>query len=639
MDVAEAMDGEDRDCVPASRTARLPPFHMLVPVWSRAFCSFFAEMSLPSQLAPGNLPALPYPDDCLYHIITAPADRDYLEGHPSVACLREVLPVRIDCFAKHEATAHATMSACLRLGIARADDRDAASVFFNPDFIFADGSIATLARIAGQGARAVFGLAPRLRKETAEPVLAADRRDQVLAVPPRRLVTMSLEHMHPMSHQHLWEEGDEPLIPANLYWRTATGYLAHCYHLHPFLVHPRNKHATFTGTVDDDFVRYACRDAADRVVIDDSEGFFVAEVSRSEHHAMSLVPKGRVREVALWAKLNASDLHRELLGVPIRCHIADQNPTDWQPVEARASRVVAEIRNLTDRPTLLMGAPLTAIKQLARRAKEYDAETTNGLPRRGGALAAMAQTIAGLLSAYEQACQWYLPQHERLRAQIFGTDRAPKRWHPAWLTLHRDLVRALDRLPDGGERVLVLGSVAAAADRIRARWPDAKVVVPPQLDVLTAKLRAGEAGDALAGPFDLVVCHRLEADCWRPEMPEAGLLGVLVIGGRLVVIGPQEREGSILGRYDGDPGWQIEQASRLSGLGSRICGGLMSAIDRVAMRLRPTPVFLEIPLLVVLWPLEFVSYGLLTIVGPFIDRWRIRRPGIDEYLMSFHRRR
>src|SRR5690349_9965179 len=64
------------------RTALDAGFQLIVPVWGEEYARFFAEVSLPTLMAPGNIPALPHPERHVLAIYTTPDDRHLIEAAP-----------------------------------------------------------------------------------------------------------------------------------------------------------------------------------------------------------------------------------------------------------------------------------------------------------------------------------------------------------------------------------------------------------------------------------------------------------------------------------------------------------------------------------------------------------------------------
>ena len=74
-------------------SGRNPPkaIQVLVPVWGASYTSQFLEISLPTLLSPGNLPALAKALPCKIVFLTSSADAADLNDHAAIHYLRESL--------------------------------------------------------------------------------------------------------------------------------------------------------------------------------------------------------------------------------------------------------------------------------------------------------------------------------------------------------------------------------------------------------------------------------------------------------------------------------------------------------------------------------------------------------------------
>src|SRR5689334_23556677 len=68
---------------------------LLVPVWGTPYISQFLEVSLPTLLAPGNLPALARTLPCKFIFLTSSDDALDLRDHAAIHYLRSICDVEI----------------------------------------------------------------------------------------------------------------------------------------------------------------------------------------------------------------------------------------------------------------------------------------------------------------------------------------------------------------------------------------------------------------------------------------------------------------------------------------------------------------------------------------------------------------
>src|SRR5262249_51103489 len=150
----------------------------LCPVWGRSFIARYLRMGLPTQMAPGNLPALPA-GQCVYHVFTPAAEAKELRRSPVFQSLQRLMPTVIEpidnMYLSHS---YAALVDCFNQGLERGRGEDCAYLFLQPDVLWSDGSLAQVHQLLLSGKRAVMLAAPRVSAEGAwsrlEPVVQAD---------------------------------------------------------------------------------------------------------------------------------------------------------------------------------------------------------------------------------------------------------------------------------------------------------------------------------------------------------------------------------------------------------------------------------------------------------------------------------
>lgn len=521
-------------------------FYFIVPVWGRAFCELFTSISLPSQMSSNNIPNIKNIKSCHYHIITTKNDMDFIKSSASYKRLSKVLNVKISTYNSDLSVPHDAMSDCYRIGIEEANKREAAIVFLTPDLIWSDGSFTELERISENGSRVVHTLGLRLLKETFVPLVARkylSADGATLCIPSRDLVQLALHHLHPIAKSHLWEDGGDNLVPANLYWRVdEEGLLARCFHLHPLMVNPSQKNIHFHGTVDDDFVFAACPDSTQDYVVLDSDKLLACEISAQGHTVNTSLRKGVVADIAAWAEGAANTRHRELVLHPIRFHATAMSEDKWRAVEVRSGAVVRAALDLLDRPSLLLLAtrPKIFIKRIVRIAQDTRVKYQNNPEQKNIFILGGVETILVAYKRYVSLCRAYTELRSALNNLLFGPDSAPYPWHPLWVT-HRVLWPHISPLLQGRDGSLLLvsegdGPLASSMEKIIRRvWPG-KIVSARLSDVIETSKRLQPGHDD--GSYEAVVCLLNDKTGDRSAIGEACVQltaneGLTVLCGRL----------------------------------------------------------------------------------------------------------
>lgn len=595
---------------PSDTASALPGFHILVPVWGTAYCNLFTTISLPSQLAAGNLSSLPHKDRCLYHVLTRPDDRQRIEASEAWQQVSSLMPVRIDLWSEHERTPHETMSACLRRGIEEADRNDAASLFFNPDLIFADGTIDALVQRVKAGRRVVFTTGIRLLKETVTPEIERHRKASRITLAPRTLAAIALRNLHPISQQNVWTGEGGTLVPATLFWPVADeGLLARCFHLHPLLVWPERKGVVFDGTVDDDFVPMACPHSETDYVVTDSDELMICEISDFSRTAETPYRRGSIDDVVNWAESHTDGRHRHLATFPIRFHATNPTEKIWSGVEADAQRVTSEVLRRLEYGWLqvLLRSPTRLFRRWVRVAATASIMQRNLRAESGW----RAKISAGYLDFYRRYgafCAGYERFRQRLDLLLFGPADDPYPWNGRSFTIALPVAAALQALPRDAEQALIIAPQADVAKRFARAIKQPHILEWPHAGVAAAKpaLEHWPYGDDKA--FGLVICVDALQQTSHPDAFLSELARVLAPHGRAIIVT------SFFSRHD-DPenkdqrslmndhfvqmqaGLQAEHYSVARGVGSLLAARFQIWSEYQRRVHRISPVILEIPLL------------------------------------------
>lgn len=327
----------------------LPPIHIITPVWGTAYTRCFLEIGLASLLSPGNIAGLDRSDGHLMHVFTTAEDRELIENSAVWRHTQDLIDCRLEVLSSDQISArepHLTMSDCHRSAIAHADARGAAMMFYNPDIVIADGGMQALARLLRQGKRAIQVVGLRLVKDEVVPLLKARHMadESTVVISPRDLMAIAMKHLHPITEMHMYDAGGVDLMPQEVFWRVRDeGIVARCFHIHPILVYPRVRNAPFTTTVDDDYLRAACPDAADEYVVSDSDEFCLCELSSVSRGLTGLTRNETAVDIADWAFAYARPHHLEHFGRRILLHAGRSRENDWRAACATSDREVGRI--------------------------------------------------------------------------------------------------------------------------------------------------------------------------------------------------------------------------------------------------------------------------------------------------------
>ncbi len=593
----------------ASALSDLPGFHILVPVWGAPYCDLFTGISLPSQLAKGNLPALPHKDRCLYHVLTRPEDRARIEQSDAWRALTALMPARIDSWTMQERTPHDTMSAYLRRGIEEADRNDAASLFFNPDLIFADGTIEAMVRSVTRGHRVVFTTGVRLLKETVAPEIERNRQNTTITLAPRELAAIALRNLHPITRQNFWTGDGGTLLPATLFWPVGDdGFLARCFHLHPLLVWPERKNVFFAGTVDDDFVSMACPRSETDHVVTDSDELLMCEISDLVRISETPYRKGSIEDVVDWAESHTDPRHRRLATFPIRFHVKDAAGPAWASAETELARAIDDVLRRLEYgwPRVLLRSPMRLLRRWVRLAATASTKQRNH-PDAAERRARIADWYLGLYRRYGAFCTAYENIRKRLDRLLFGPDADPYPWSEKAFVTAIPVKAALSAVEDFSAPALII----AAQRDVRRRLADA---LPHHTVFEGLDAHAGRWPFA-DGVFDVLIhvgppLTPPQADTFVSEISR-----VTGRSGRAIIVTPSgQSSDSTPPPAIGSDELKVERGFAAGRAGSMVAERIYRWAEERRRVYRISPVVFEIPFLPLILALRLVT-GIIAAIG------------------------
>ena len=314
-------------------------FHVITAVWGRDFIELFLTTGIPYQLGTGNLAALP--EGSRYRILTAAADRARLENANEMRALRARLPVDIVVMDEDpgDATRYRRMIRYHRRAVEDALRCEATLVFLAPDHVLATGTMARLVERRAEGYRAVVCPALRLSKESMLDTLAEYGTHDV---PPRTLVRLALQHLHPLTLEHMADAQAFSRHPTSVYWPvTGGGLVARCFSLHPLMIDPVRRQLP-RREIDSDYLWRSVPDRALVYVVTDSDDLVVFELSSTRN----VVPSGRQMWSKVWRTAtvaNLCDPHQlTFWHQPIRLHWKDVDAS-WAAAEMESARFAERV--------------------------------------------------------------------------------------------------------------------------------------------------------------------------------------------------------------------------------------------------------------------------------------------------------
>jgi hypothetical protein len=171
--------------------------------WGTEHVSEFLEYCLPALLSPGNLPAICEVFDCEIVFLTEESRFDIIAAHPSWRNATRVCPARLialDDLLIGPDSYGMTLTQALHRGFSDQGPAMTANwqIFFNSDFIVADGGLKRLAQEMLAGHRLILSPSYCVNAEAARPILDLARNPQTgaITISNRSMAEMILRHRH-----------------------------------------------------------------------------------------------------------------------------------------------------------------------------------------------------------------------------------------------------------------------------------------------------------------------------------------------------------------------------------------------------------------------------------------------------------
>lgn len=501
----------------------------LTAIWGARYIEEFARVSLPSYLAPGNLPYAAAETELEILILTTSDSRAKFDEMPIFARLAELCPVRY--LLIDDLITSGNYGVTLTLAYARGiqDSGEAQTettfVFMNSDFVLADRSLHGLVDKLREGHRCVMAPSLRARAEITLPILAdaVDPATETLVMTPRDMVRLTFDHLHPTVIAKTATQNFVTCSTHNqIYWQVDKNTLLARYHLIFMLaIKPEVPMPAVNSYCDYGFVPELVP-SGEFTVMDDSDDFYMLELQPSWQekqfvHCGRSTPEKIASELSVWTTRE----HRRFAEVDVLFRTGEL-PANLQAAREKMGAFVSEVhKRMTpavshvDHFYWVMG--LQAWHSLRAMMNPSDASRPGELNKFGetidqsGAMAIVRPPVHFRTRLKSWAMRNYVGLIAKVRL-LAGVKPHVARWHHSWLD-SRLVLTWLREIGDNrqGRNLLVCGTdswlgMALASDgRFEVQYGVHQFI--------DGYRELGAEGQArIAGRYDNVLLHITRAD-------------------------------------------------------------------------------------------------------------------------------
>ncbi len=330
-----------------------PRVRVLTCLWGDSYIDHWLGLSLPSLLAPGNLPALAEKTEIEVLVLTRQADIENIRKDPIFSDLVATCPTRfipIDDLIAGIAYG-VTLTLAYARGVRDSGDRQTETffVFMNSDFILSDGSLEKLGEKILEGRACV--VAPSLRA-TSEMVLprlyeALDPSGRRLTVGSRQLVRMALENLHPTTIGKIMDQDVTHCVSFNqLYWRVDdTTLLGRSHLIFMLCLKPERPLGPINSYCDYGFIP-EMTPSSPMFALADSDDFFMLETGdRQQERSLLRIGSASIRKIARHLQDWTTEEHRRAAQIDCVFH-SGELPANLEQKKKEATAFITRLHSL-----------------------------------------------------------------------------------------------------------------------------------------------------------------------------------------------------------------------------------------------------------------------------------------------------
>ena len=343
-------------------------YDIFVTVWGQPFVRKFIDLSLTSQLAPGNLPALSNNAEVYYHIYTDKVSQKFFKSN--LFELSKYAKIQFYYFDEIKFGSGNLQQAILNSDVTTIKHnvqritanhmlsflKNSAAILLDSDFIIADGSLDRMHSLRLKGKRAVMASLIRLNETTASSVLY---KNLSFYLEPRNLVKLYIKHMHPILAAHFMDSQNSTNYPSQLNWwvnsgknlNARAGVMTQCLFPHPLMVEPdllaSESGVKYFSTMDYDYALRAVAKDDDIHLSRNSDEILICKISPEEYRENNVSVKSLSEERMAEFILNNTNIRHRLF-IDQLVHFVAESNGDWETVSNNAAHFIEKTYRTVD---------------------------------------------------------------------------------------------------------------------------------------------------------------------------------------------------------------------------------------------------------------------------------------------------
>lgn len=322
----------------------------LTVIWGERYIEEFARVSLPSYLAPENLPYMAERTDLGVLIMTTKDSVSKLQENAVFKKLEALCPVEFIFI--DDLITNGVYGVVLTLAYARGirscgdEQTDTNFVFMNSDFVLANGSLKTLTHEIEAGKPCVMASSLRGSAEALMPALldAVDHDQMHLAMEPRDMVALTLKDLHPtVIAKTITQDFLSSSTYNQIYWSVDNDtLLGRCHLIFMLMIKPERPLPPVNSYCDYGLVPELVP-SGEVSAIEDSDHFFMLETQPAKQELDFLrcgikTPREIAMELSEWSTKE----HRACAGFDFVFH-SGEIPEMISSVKAEAATFVSQL--------------------------------------------------------------------------------------------------------------------------------------------------------------------------------------------------------------------------------------------------------------------------------------------------------